>query len=641
MKTVVLLIISIGGKLMKKLLALLLVLVMSLSLVACGGNEESKEDPKEEKKEDVKEDDKKEDDKKEDDKKEDDKKEDEGSNSDRPFVAATAEFSGDFHAGWSNSSYDRDIIRLVFGFGLMEGNIKGEVIDSPLVEKKEVSDDLTEWTFTLVDGLTFHNGEELTVSDVKFTYDFYMDKEALEATGGTSSLGDYIDSIEIDEEARTVKFTLKKVIFTTDATIFYETWILPEETIKAGAKEADQTVQEYVKTNISNPIGYGPYVFDEYKEAEYVRLKAFDNYVGKAPAIKEIIVKVTPSETELDQLLQGEVDLLPKSVEDEKISAVKDDPNMAYNNYFRHGGGTMVLHTDYEAFQLTEVRQAFAYVFNRPKVIELFLGEYGISSQGPYSKNQWMMYDDDEQDLIGTAENSRFEDSLIDYDILDADGNFDEEANIAKAHELLDAAVAKTDGEYANLTGDAESGYMWKGEPLDIKITYTEFWSDTYNLVWTDDYISKLGFKVTLQGLDWPVMYGHWIGDTQEERQYHAFVGGNSYTIKSNPKQDYATDKIMPWGQPSANGPRFTGGSTYTPEEWDALLNEIENVNPLTGRDEYRTKWRKFVETFNKEVPIIPVYNNNYHDLYTADLENFNTNAIWPWTSAILDANWK
>ncbi len=561
--------------------------------------------------------------------------------SDRPFVAATAEFSGDFYNGWTNATYDKEIRQLVWAWGLVMDTPQGELVDSPLVESKTVSDDLSVWTFKIKDGVTFHNGEELTASDVKFTYDFYMDKEALMATGGSSSLDEYIKSVTVDEAANTVEFKLKKVIFTTDMSLFYEVYIMPEKTFTEAAEAAGQTVQEYVKANISNPIGYGPYVFEEYKEAEYVKLKAFDNYIGKAPKIKNIVVKVTPSETELDQLLQGEVDFLSRSVEEEKIAAAKDEDFLTYNDYYRHGGGTMILHTDYEAFALTEVRQAFAYVFNRPKVIELFLGEYGLASQGPYSKNQWMMYDDDEMDLLGTAANSRFEDSLINYDILDANGKFDEEANIAKAHELLDAAAAKTEGEYANLTGNATDGYMWKGEPLEIKITYTEFWSDTYNLVWNDEYVSKLGFKVTLHGLDWPVMYGHWTGDSQEERQYHAFVGGIGYLIKSNPRNDYASDKIMPWGQPSANGPRFTGGSKYTTEEWDQLLTDIENCNPLTGKDEYRTKWREFVKTFNEELPIIPVYSNNYHDLYVADLENFNTNAIWPWSRAILDANWK
>ncbi len=615
---------------MKKFITLLLALVLVFSLVACGGNNASENSGTETATETTT--------NTEETATETETETDEVNM--RPFVAASSDFNGDFYAGWTNSTYDKNIRQLVWGYGLMTDNAMGEVIDSPMVEEKTVSEDLLSWTFKIVDGMKFHNGEELTVSDIKFTYEFYMATEALAATGASSSMADYIDTITIDEAANTITFKLKKVIFTTDATVFYETWILAEDTIMEGAAATGQNAQEYVKSTISNPIGYGPYMMTEFKESEYVRLKVNPDYVGNAPAIQEIIVKVTPSETELDQLLQGEVDMLDRSVEAEKIDAAKEADFLTTNNYFRHGGGTVVLHTDYEAFALTEVRQAFAFVFNRPKVIELFLGEYGIASQGPYSKNQWMMYDDDEMSMLGTAANSRFEDSLINYDILDADGKFDEEANIAKAHELLDAAVAKTEGEYANLTKDGET-YLWKGEPLEIKITYTSFWSDTYNLVWNDDYVSRLGFNVSLHGLDWPVMYGHWTGDQTEERQYHAFVGGVGYTIKSNPKGDYASDKIMPWGQPSNNGPRFSGGNTYTAEEWDQLLNDIENCHPITGADEYRELWREYIRTFNAEVPVIPVYSNNYHDLYVSDLENFNTNALWGWPRAILDANWK
>jgi ABC-type transport system substrate-binding protein len=618
---------------MKKFITLLLVVVLMFSLVACGNSDNNAEENNtnvatENNEENTA-------------TETETETETEEEVNMRPFVAGSADFNGDFYAGWTNSTYDKNIRQLVWGFGLMTDNAAGEIIDSPLVEEKTVSDDLTTWTFKIKEGVKFHNSEELTVSDIKFTYDFYMDKEALSATGGTSSMSDYVDTIVIDEAASTITFTLKKVIFTTDASVFYETWILAEDTITAGAEAAGQTVQEYVKTNINNPIGYGPYIFAEYKESEFVRLLVNPDYIGKAPAIQEIIVKVTPSETELDQLLQGDVDLLGRTVEAEKIDAANEADHLTTNNYFRHGGGTMVLHTDYEAFALTEVRQAFGYVFNRPKVIELFLGEYGIASQGPYSKNQWMMYDEDEADLIGTAAVGRFEASLIDYDILDADGKFDEAANIAKAQELLDAAVAKTEGEYANLTGDAASGYMWKGQPLEIKIAFTAFWSDTYHLVWNDEFVSKLGFDVTLHGLDWPVMYGHWTGESAEERQYHAYVGGMGYGIKSNPRDSYSSDKILPWGQPSNNGSRFSGGSSYTAEEWDQLLLDIENAHPITGTEEYKAMWREWVAAMNKELPIIPVYSNNYHDLYSSDLENFTTNALWAWPRAILDANWK
>lgn len=614
------------GGIMKKFIALLLAMVLVISLGACGDGEsneptkvvgESTENSKVTEESNP-----------------------EPVESDRPLVVATAEFSGDFHEGWSNASYDKNIRILVWGFGLMDHTPQGEIVDSPLVEEKTVSDDMMEWTFKIKDGVTFHNGEELTASDVKFTYDFYMDKEALSDTGGSSSLQDYIEEVVIDEAANSVTFKLKKIIFTVDASLFHEVWILAEDTITEGAEAASQTVQEYVKTNIDKPIGYGPYMLDEYKESEYVRLKVFEDYIGTMPKIKEVIVRVVPTETQLDQLLQGEIDLISKAVEENVIDTAINTDGITSTDYYRHGGGTMVLHTDYEAFALTEVRQAFAYVFNRPKVIELYLGKYGISSNGPYSKNHWMMYDDDEVDMIGTAAVGKFEESLINYDILDADGKFDEDANIAKAHELLDAAVAKTDGEYANLTGDAASGYLWKGQPLEIKIAFTDFWSDTYHLVWNDAYVSKLGFNVTLNGLDWPIMYGHWIGDTTEERQYHAFVGGESYTIKANPKNDFSAEKIQDWGFPSDNGARFNGGSSYTPEDWEQLLVDIENCNPLSGRDEYRSLWRTFVSAMNKELAVIPVYSNNYHDLFSEEIKNLNTNALWDWTKAVVDAYW-
>lgn len=558
----------------------------------------------------------------------------------RPLVVGSADFTGDFHTGWGNSSYDVNIRDLVWGFGLMTKNSKGEVIDSELVAKKTISPDLSTWTFQLKNGVTFHNGEKLTASDVKFTYDLYMDTEALKATGGTSSLQEYVETITVDEATNTVVFKLKKVIYTTDASVFM-TYILPQDTITNGAKAAAQTVQAYVKANISKPIGYGAYQFVEYRPSEYVKLAAFPGFIGKAPAIKEIIVRYTPSETELDQLLQGEVDLLFQQVEEAKINPAKADPKIATNNYYRHGGGTIVLHTDFEAFALTEVRQAFAYVLNRPKIIELFLGQYGLASQGPYSKNHWMMYDDNEMNLLGTAADSKFEKTLINYDILDAQGKFDEAANIKKANELLAAAAAKTTGEYANLTGNATSGFLWKGQRLNIKVTFTDFWADTYNLTFPKSYTDKLSFDITLQGLDWPIMYGHWVGSTQEPRQYHAYVGGLGYALKDNPRESYATDKISPWGQTSLNGPRFTGGQSMTPAAWDKLLADIENAHPVTGANEYRKNWREYVKVFNSELPIIPVYSNNYFDLYSADLQNFNTNALWGWAFAVKDANWK
>ena len=499
-----------------------------------------------------------------------------------------------------------------------------EVYAALAAEMPKKVDDTT-YEVALRKDAKFSDGSAVTADDVVFSFTRVLDPANKSLY---SQFLPFIDKVEA-KDASTVTIKLKYA-FSLVAERLSVVKIVPKAVVEADAKKFDM-----------NPTGSGPYKMTEYKEGEYVKLEAFKDYLGKAPAIKEVIVKVVPSETELDQLLQGEVDMLTSQGQAEKIDPVKDKPGFSYTNYYRHGGGTIALHCNFGPTSLTEVRQAFAYVLNRPKIVELFLGQYGISSNGPYSKNDWTLWDDDEESLIGTAAVGKFESTLTSYDILDKDGKFDEAANIAKAHELLDMAAKRTDGDYAKLTGNAKSGYLWEGKPLEIKITYTPFWSDTYNLVFNDTYVSKLGFKISLTGLDWPVMYSHWTGDTKEERTYHAFVGGTTYTLKANPKSDYATKLIKPWGQPSINNVMFSGGSSYTPAEWDQLLDDIENAHPVTGRNEYRKNWRKFITTINKELPVIPVYSNNYYDLFTDKLQNFHTTALWNWARALPEANWK
>ena len=187
---------------MKKFITLLLALVLVFSLVACGGNNASENSGTETATETTT--------NTEETATETETETDEVNM--RPFVAASSDFNGDFYAGWTNSTYDKNIRQLVWGYGLMTDNAMGEVIDSPMVEEKTVSEDLLSWTFKIVDGMKFHNGEELNVSDIKFTYEFYMDTEALAATGGSSSMADYIDTITIDEAANTITFNLESYL---------------------------------------------------------------------------------------------------------------------------------------------------------------------------------------------------------------------------------------------------------------------------------------------------------------------------------------------------------------------------------------------------------------------------------------------
>lgn len=550
------------------------------------------------------------------------------------FVMGTASFNGDFYNGWTNSVYDNNIRKLVWGYGLMGQTRDGEIVDSPLVESKTI--DGNKWTFKLKDGLEFSNGDPLTAKDVKFTYDFYMDEEALAATGGTTSLNQYIDDITLDEEANTVVFNLSEMIFTIDASVF-TTYILDSTLIEEEAAAAGITAQQYVKANISTPIGYGPYKIVEYVESQYVKLEINEKFTGNThgdkPGIKTLIVQNVPSETEITQLLSGEIDALAGLISESNIDAVLGDENISTNNYFRHGGGQITFHCDYGPVQLKEVRQAFAYQFDRVKFRNLFLGKYGISSNAPYSRNQWMMYDEGEE--LGTE--GKFEKSLQSYDILDENSQWDRAANLEKAKNLLDTAAERTDGEYARLTKDSSGRYQWDGEELALNLAITSAWSDAINLTLPKEVQEEFGIKINVESIDWSVMASHLYGNiSNTQRKYHMFTGGTSYAIKSDPYANWSGTKILPYGQGSSSN------SVRYPSD-ENLLDEIRFSDPTTdeGTMKYKENWRKWLVSVNQELPLLPLYSNNYYDAYNTKLVDFETNALWDWPMAIVKARLK
>jgi len=557
------------------------------------------------------------------------------------FVMGTANFNGDFYDGWTNSAYDANIRRLVWGGGLLSPTDKGELVNSSFVESKVLTkSDPSQpaenvWTFKIKDGMKFSNGDPLTAKDVKFTYDFFMDKEALQATGATSSLSDYVESVTVDEENNSVVFVLKDVIFTIDASAF-QIFILDSKNILEASKAEGITPQQWVKANMSSPIGYGPYKIVEYKESAYVKLEKNEfyegNFAGEKPNIDTLIVQNVPSETEVTQLITGEIDGLAGLVSEANIDAVKNDPNIATNNYFRHGGGQITFHADFEASQIPEVRKAFAYEFDRIKFRNLFLGKYGIASNAPYSRNMWMMYDEGEE--LGTE--GKFEKSLTSYDLVDKDGNWDEAANLAEAHRLLDQAAAKTDGAYANLTKSGDK-YLWKGKPLTINLAITSQWADAINLTLTKSVQEKFGILVNVESMDWSIMANNLYGNSAlSERKYNAFTGGTSYGLKYDPYASWSSENLLPFGEgSSSNTARYVSN--------EDLLRKIRYANPTTpeGVAEYKAAWREWIVSVNKELPLLPLYSNNYYDAYTNRLEDFETNALWQWPYAIVKAKLK
>lgn len=186
--------------------------------------------------------------------------------------------------------------------------------------------DLTEITYKLRPGITFHNGDALTSADVKFSLENYT---------GTSA-GEFkarIGAIETpDPLTVVVKF---KEPWPDYATLAGTTasgfgWIVPKAYYeKLGAKEF-----------MNAPVGLGPFIVEKIEPGRQVTLKRFDAYHGRKPLVERIVMRSGSDAAQaLAQVNTGELDVAYNmlgelGVAASKMKGVTLHKNPTYTTFF-------------------------------------------------------------------------------------------------------------------------------------------------------------------------------------------------------------------------------------------------------------------------------------------------------------------
>lgn len=166
----------------------------------------------------------------------------------------------------------------------------------------------TEYTVKLKEGLTFANGNELTSSDVKFSFDRMV---AIADPNGPSSLLGNLASVEAPDET-TVVFTLKNgddqifpLILSSPAGP-----IVDEEVFSADAVTPDDEI-------VAGEAFAGQYTISSYKANELIAYKPFDGYQGNlgAPENEGVQVKYYADASNLKLAIgNGDIDVAFRSL---------------------------------------------------------------------------------------------------------------------------------------------------------------------------------------------------------------------------------------------------------------------------------------------------------------------------------------
>lgn len=236
----------------------------------------------------------------------------------QPAGSYTYAFNTGFSPAWLDpQEYPAQATPYVVGFAIHDALVRhlpGRPLAPSLAESYEVADDYRSATFRLRENITFHNGEPVTVEDVKFTYENYR---------GTAAdlFKTKTDRIETPDD-RTVRFIFKEPF--VDFLLLYGTaatgagWIVP-------AAYYTQVGPDGYK---AAPIGAGPYKFVRNNSGAEVDFEAFDGYWRRSPATKDLKMKFMPdAATRFAGVQTGEIDIMT-NLPAQLLDAVRASPDL-------------------------------------------------------------------------------------------------------------------------------------------------------------------------------------------------------------------------------------------------------------------------------------------------------------------------
>jgi peptide/nickel transport system substrate-binding protein len=173
-----------------------------------------------------------------------------------------------------------------------EGNFVPE-----LAESWSLSDDGMVYTFKLRKGIKFHNGDELTSADVKFSLERLMRPGSMSPWIGQYSAT--IDHIDTPDD-----YTVMVYDKFVDYMFYTGLWgcpILPKKYIE---DNGDKYFNEH-------PIGTGPWKFVKLTPGVSIEFDAVPDHWRITPSFAKLIVDLVPeSSTALAKLRQGETDIV-------------------------------------------------------------------------------------------------------------------------------------------------------------------------------------------------------------------------------------------------------------------------------------------------------------------------------------------
>ena len=263
-------------------------------------------------------------------------------------------------------------INLLLFDGLTAHDGENNVVPG-LAETWELDEATNTYTFHLRENLTWHDGEPVTASDVKFTIEAIMDPE-----NGSENAPNFEDVEEItvtDDHTVSFRLSAPNVAF-----LDYMTMAILPEHLLAGE---DWQESDFFRA----PVGTGPYKLERWDVGQAIILTKNENYYKGAPKIDRIVFKIVPDDNaQALQLESGELDLALLDPKNAAQFTGKDGFTCYDMKTSDYRGILFNFWNDYWT-ENRDLIPAICYAIDRQAIVDAVLLGQGMPAYGPLQRN--------------------------------------------------------------------------------------------------------------------------------------------------------------------------------------------------------------------------------------------------------------
>ena len=282
-------------------------------------------------------------------------------------------------------------------------------VERPLLAESypEISEDSLTYTFTMREGVRWHDGEPFTAEDVLFSIKATM-LPFVDSATKRSYLGDIAD-VQVD--GRRLQFRMARPYWMNTEVLGFELVVIPKHVFDPEGVLDDYSYEDIISPAVLDdeklrafgeefnrhpanraPIGTGPWKFESWDGGAEIVLTRNDDYWGEKAYLDRIVYRIiTDSTAALTALKAGDVDLFPRMTPiqwAQQTSGASFDSQFTKTNFQVPNFFYVGWNAERPFFSDRRVRQAMTMLVPRQQIIDTLrfgLAKIAVSTFNPSS----------------------------------------------------------------------------------------------------------------------------------------------------------------------------------------------------------------------------------------------------------------